>query len=207
MNFAAIIFTIVILLILFRVFMLKARANRLDHPAFRALPKEAGLAVLKDRLLSSPTESNLQNLVTFAAELGLTANADSYRPLMQEQINLSAKPDALAEDNILFEKEAAFLDSITPPEITMAHTAKQNGNTQEFIALSLEAALRFYSDEKIEETLRALTAEFPKAAELLQGYEDLKQAREASLADEESLKTLRARRDSWEASINDLLNK
>lgn len=202
MNTAAIIFSIVIALILFRVFMLKARANRLDSPAFRALPKDAALAVLKDRLLNNPTESNLQNLVAFAAELGQTIDANDYRPLLQEQIKLSDRPDALAEDNELFAKEAAFLDSITPPEIESAAIAKNEGKINEYIELSLQAIERFYSDEKIEETLTALIPDFAKAEELLKSYQELKKARDESLADEESLKILREKRDTWQASLH-----
>lgn len=202
MNTAAIIFSIVIALILFRVFMLKARANRLDNPAFRTLPKDAALAVLKDRLLNSPTESNLQNLVAFAAELGQTIDANDYRPLLQEQIKLSDRPDALVEDNELFTKEAAFLDSITPPEIESAAIAKNEGKTNEYIELSLQAIERFYSDEKIEETLTTLIPDFQKAEELLKSYQELKKARDESLADEESLKILREKRDTWQASLH-----
>lgn len=201
MNTAAIIFSIVILLILFRAFMLKARANRLDSPAFRALPKDAALAVLKDRLLNSPTEGNLQNLVTFAAELGQSIDANDYRPLLQEQIKLSDRPDALAEDNELFAKEAAFLDSITPPEIESAAIAKNEGKTEEYITLSLQAIERFYSDEKIESTLETLIPVYPKASEILEGYRKLKDARDKSLADEESLKKLREMRNAWEESL------
>lgn len=202
MNATAIIFSLVLLLIFFRIFMLKARANRLDNPHFRALPKEAALAVLKDCLLSAPTETNLQNLVTFAGELGQDIDPAPYRLFIEEQLRLSSKPNALAEDNELFAKEATFLDTITPPELIVAQKAKEQGNTQEFIERSLEAVTRFYSDEKIEETLEQLLPEFPKAKEMLQGYRELKEARELSLADEESLKILRAKRDAWENTLH-----
>ena len=76
-------------------------------------------------------------------------------------------------------------------------------NKNEFIAKTLTGILRFYSDEKIENSLQALIPDFQKAQDFLKGYQELKQYREESLSDEESLKKLRSKRNAWERSVED----
>ncbi len=201
MNLMAIGFTLLFLVLALRILILKGRAQSLSDPTFRALSPAAGLAFLKERLLLNPTKRSLENLILFAEELGIMAKALDYEPLRMEQIKLADCPDALELDNLLFEKEARWLDSITPPEIEEAQKAKSNKQTNEYIERSLKAVQRFYSDEKIEDTLSQLIPDFPKAEILLTEYRELKKAREASLADEESLKTLRSKRDVWDAHL------
>lgn len=205
MGFYGVLFTVLLALLLLRAFVLKGRAQSLNSEEFRRLPKGAALAVLKDRLLNAPTRANLGNLAEFCGNVGLPVDKAAYEPLMREQNTISKFPDALARDSALFEREAEWLDTLTPPELTEAEAALARGEKQKFKAEALTAALRFYSDAKIEETLALVAGEFPEASALLAGYRELELARDSSPADEASLRALRARRDAWERSVEEAI--
>lgn len=205
MSFYGILFTILLLLLLLRVFVLKGRETSLDNEEFKKLPKGEALAVLKDRLLSAPTRANLRNLADFCGNVGIHMERAGYEGLLKEQAAISKYQDALARDNELFEREAKWLDSLPPPELAEAEAALDRGERGKFRTLMLTASLRFYSDEKIEEALAQVEEEFPEAGNLLKGYEELKAAREASPADEASLKELRAKRNAWVRSVEAMI--
>lgn len=205
MSFYGVLFTVLLALLLLRVLVLKGRAMSLENEEFKKLPKGAALAVLKERLLTVPSRANLQTLAAFCGNVGVPINKEAYEPLLREQAAISKFPDALARDNELFEREAEWLDSLEPPELAEAAAARARGELQKFKALALTAALRFYSDQKIEATLALVAEEFPEAGALLAGYRELKLAREASPADEASLKALRAQRDAWERSVEEAI--
>lgn len=205
MSFYGILFTILLVLLLLRVFVLKGRETSLDNEEFKKLPKGEALAVLKDRLLSAPTRANLRNLADFCGNVGIHMERAGYEGLLKEQAAISKYHDALARDNELFEREAKWLDSLPPPELAEAEAALDRGERGKFRTLMLTAVLRFYSDEKIEEALAQVAEEFPEAGSLLKGYEELKAAREASPADEASLKELRAKRNAWVRSVEAII--
>lgn len=202
MSLFTVIFSVLILLLLFRIFKLHLRLNSDKDPAFKNLPKAVKLAILKESLLNEPTKGNLIKLTEFCRLENLTLPKEDYSPFIEEQVRISRTPDALALDNALFEKEATWLDSITPIEFEEAKEFLSE-NKNEFIAKTLTGILRFYSDEKIETSLQALIPDFQKAQDFLKGYQKLKQYREESLSDEESLKKLRSKRNAWERSVED----
>ncbi len=200
---ASAIFTIIICLILLRVFWLKIKASGTQNEQFRNLPAKDQLAVLKECLLNNPTERNLQNLGRFISEKGLDLDIESYRPFMKKQMELSHRKDALAEDNELFSQESIWMDRMEPLEFQEGRNALADGNKQEFVSRTLEGISRLYSDEAIEKALREIEPHYPKAEKLLNSYKKLVQARDISDADEKSLETLRQLRFQWE---EDLLN-
>lgn len=200
---ASTLFTIVIVLILLRVFWLRIKASGTQNEHFRNLPAKDQLAVLKECLLNNPTERNLQNLKRFISEKGLDLDLESYRPYMKTQLELSKRKDALVEDNELYTQESRFLDQIEPLEFAEAREAQKKGEQETYITRSLEGISRLYSDDAIEKSLKELAPSYPKATKLLEGYKNLVQIRDESGADEKSLESLRKIRDQWE---EDLLN-
>lgn len=201
MTFLTITFSILIFLLLFRVLLLHSRRHTDKDPSFRLLPTPAKLAVLKEVLLNNPSKGNLTRLEDFCKKNDLQWPSDNYETLLQEQIQISKNLDALNLDNALFEKEAEWLDSITPIEEKEAMEAFQKNDFNLFIEKKLILTLRLYSDKNIERTLEELTLHFPKAKELLQEYLELVKYREASSTDEDSIKKLRSKRDAFERSI------
>lgn len=200
---ASTVFTILLALVLLRVFWVKLKASNAHSENFKNLAPKDKLAVLKECLLNNPTEANLQNLAKFAAEQKLDLDAESYRPFMKAQLELRGKPNAIEEDNELFVKEAAWLDQIRPLEFAEAEQLKSDGEQDKFIAATLEGTARLYSDKAIFEALETLREVYPKATSLSESYSKLVELREQSGADEKSLEILRKAKDAWES---DLLN-
>lgn len=198
---ASTFFTIVMVLVLLRIFWLRIKAAGTQTENFKLLSPKEQLAVLKECLLNNPTEKNLQNLGRFIGENGLNLDVESYRPLMKKQLELSRRKDALVEDNELYTQESRWMDQLEPLEFADANISRANGNIQDYIAYSLEGISRLYSDEAIENALKKLALDYPKANSLLDGYHRLVEARDLSLADEKSLQELRKIRDQWEEEL------
>lgn len=195
------LFTIVMVLVLLRIFWLKVKAASAQGENFKRLPPKDQLAVLKECLLNNPTAGNLQNLKEFAVKNNLDLDTESYRPYLNKQLELSRKKDALAEDNELFSAEARWMDQIRPLEFEDAKQAKAENRTEDFILRTLEGIARLYSDESILNELELLVAEYPKARKLAEDYRKLMELRDQSGADDESLKKLRNAKETWEKSL------
>jgi len=198
------LFTIVIALVLLRIFWLKIKDVSMKSESFKRLPPKDQLAVLKECLLNNPTETNLQNLKDFSQRQGLSVDTELYRPFIKKQQELSKRKDALAEDNELFAAESEWVDQILPLEFDEAKLAKQENRQEDYILHSLEGIARLYSDGAILNKLDALVQDYPKAMQLAQGYRELMELRDNSGADDESLKKLRAVKEAWEKSLLDV---
>ena len=198
---ASTVFTVIIFLVLLRVFWLKIKASGTQNEHFRNLPAKDQLAVLKECLLNNPTERNLQNLGRFITERGLNQDIESYRPFMKTQLELTRRKDALAEDNELFAQESIWMDHMEPLEFVEAQEAKAQGDRETYITRTLEGISRLYSDEAIESALKKLASDYPMAIKLLEEYELLVQVRDESGADDKSLEALRQLRSKWEENL------
>ena len=195
------LFTIVMTLILLRIFWLKIKDVSMKSESFKKLPAKDQLSVLKECLLNNPTETNLQNLREFTQKYSVEIDVESYRPFLKKQLELSRRKDALAEDNELFAAEAEWIDKILPLEFEEAKLAKQEKRHEDYILHSLEGVARLYSDQAILNELETLVQDYPKAQKLAQGYRDLMDLRDQSGADDESLKKLRSAKESWEKDL------
>lgn len=78
----AIVFTLIIALILFRAFVLHLRSTDLDNDQFVGLPREVKLAILKERVLETPSEKALCNLETFLKSEGIEVIPPTFVDLM-----------------------------------------------------------------------------------------------------------------------------
>ena len=192
------LFTIVMALIFARIFWLKIKDVSMKSESFKQLPAKDQLSVLKECLLNNPTETNLKNLKEFSQKQGVELDIESYRPFIKKQQELTRRKDALAEDNELFTAEAEWIDQISPMEFKLA---KQENRFEDYILHSLEGVARLYSDRAILSELDSLVQDYPKAKVLAQGYRDLMELRDQSGADDESLKKLRAAKESWEKEL------
>ncbi len=195
------LFTLLMVLLLLRVFWLKIKAASAQGENFKRLPPKDQLAVLKECLLNNPTEGNLQNLKDFARKNALNLDVESYRPFLKKQLELSRRKDALVEDNELFTAEAEWIDQIKPLEFEEAKQAKQENRYEDYILRTLEGIAKLYSDKAILSELAALVQDYPKAEQLAQGYRQLMDLRDQSGADDESLKKLRATKEAWEKDL------
>ena len=195
------LFTLLMVLLLLRVFWLKIKAASAQGENFKRLPPKDQLAVLKECLLNNPTEGNLQNLKDFARKNALNLDTESYRPFLKKQLELSRRKDALVEDNELFTAEAEWIDQIKPLEFEEAKQAKQENRQEDYILRTLEGIAKLYSDKAILSELAALVQDYPKAKQIAQGYCDLMDLRDRSGADDESLKKLRATKEAWEKDL------
>ena len=195
------LFTLLMVLLLLRVFWLKIKAASAQGENFKRLPPKDQLAVLKECLLNNPTEGNLQNLKDFARKNALNLDVESYRPFLKKQQDLSRRKDALVEDNELFTAEAEWIDQIKPLEFEEAKQAKQENRQEDYILRTLEGIAKLYSDKAILSELAALVQDYPKAKQIAQGYCDLMDLRDRSGADDESLKKLRATKEAWEKDL------
>jgi len=195
------LFTIVMTLVLLRIFWLKIKDVSMKSESFKRLPAKDQLSVLKECLLNNPTTTNLQNLKEFADKQGANIDIESYRPFLKKQQELSSRKDALAEDNELFTAESEWIDKIRPLEFEEAKLAKQEKRFEDYILHSLEGVARLYSDEAILNELETLVQDYPKAKQLAQGYRELMDLRDHSGADDESLKKLRSAKESWEKDL------
>ena len=195
------LFTLLMVLLLLRVFWLKIKAASAQGENFKRLPPKDQLAVLKECLLNNPTEGNLQNLKDFARKNALNLDTESYRPFLKKQLELSRRKDALVEDNELFTAEAEWIDQIKPLEFEEAKQAKQENKQEDYILRTLEGIAKLYSDGAILSELAALVQDYPKAEQLAQGYRQLMDLRDQSGADDESLKKLRATKEAGEKDL------
>lgn len=198
---AAILFTVAIVLILFRVFVLHLRETDLDNKTFVKLPKEVQLAILKERVLETPSERQLENLGIYLEKAGRPVNIETYRPLLAEQLRISRDANAIELDNALYAKESAWMDQIEPFEFAMARAKKSEGDTEAFVKLYLQGVLRYYSDEKIENALEALIPEHAPAEKMLADYRALKVLRDESGADDASIEKLSRAKELWAKSL------
>ena len=195
------LFTIVIALVLLRIFWLKIKDASMKSESFKNLPAKDQLSVLKECLLNNPTATNLQNLKEFTEKQGINLDIESYRPFLKKQQDLSRRKDALAEDNELFTAESEWIDQIKPLEFEEAKQAKQENRQEDYILRTLEGIAKLYSDGAILSELAALVQDYPKAEQLAQGYRQLMDLRDQSGADDESLKKLRATKEAWEKDL------
>lgn len=195
------LFTIVMTLVLLRIFWLKIKDVSMKSESFKRLPAKDQLSVLKECLLNNPTATNMQNLKEFVDKQGVNIDIESYRPFLKKQQELSSRKDALAEDNELFTAESEWIDKIRPLEFEEAKLAKQEKRFEDYILHSLEGIARLYSDPAILNELEALVQDYPKAKQLAQGYRKLMDLRDSSGADDESLKKLRNAKESWEKDL------
>ncbi|WP_405340055.1 hypothetical protein [Fibrobacter sp.] len=195
------LFTIVIALVLLRIFWLKIKDVSMKSESFKNLPAKDQLSVLKECLLNNPTATNLQNLKEFSEKQGISLVIESYRPFLKKQQDLSRRKDALAEDNELFTAEAEWIDQIKPLEFEEAKLAKQENRHEDYILRSLEGIAKLYSDTSILSELAALVQDYPKAEQIAQGYRNLMDLRDHSGADDESLKKLRIAKEAWEKDL------
>ena len=201
MNWTFIV-TLLFVLLFIRIFWAHVKANNANTQAFKNLPPKDKLAVLKECLLNNPTETNLQNLANFIKETGSDLDVRSYMPLMKRQLALADKKGNLAEWDKLYTEQCDWVDQIRPLEFNEAKVAREAGDIETYIIRSLEGVSRLYSDGAIEEALRQLESDYPKAQKLLSGYMQLVDACSESGADDKSLEALRKKRDAW---IEDLL--
>lgn len=201
MNWTLIV-TLLFVLLFIRIFWAHVKANNANTQAFKNLPPKDKLAVLKECLLNNPTETNLQNLANFIKETGSDLDVRSYMPLMKRQLALADKKGNLAEWDKLYTEQCDWVDQIRPLEFNEAKIAREAGDIETYIIRSLEGVSRLYSDGAIEEALRQLESDYPKAQKLLSGYMQLVDACSESGADDKSLEALRKKRDAW---IEDLL--
>ena len=199
--FIAILFTVAIALLLFRVFVLHLRATDLDNEKFVKLPREVKLAILKERVLETPSEKALANLSAFLESEGVPVDMESYRPLFAEQLRICREENAIALDNELYAKEAAWMDAIEPFEFAEAKALREAGKSEDSAKVYLQGVLRYYSDEKIEESLGAFLSEHPDAQKLLDGYRDLEKLRDSAGADDDSVERLSRAKDAWAKSV------
>ena len=199
--FVTILFTLAFLLIFLRIFHLRIKANNAKTESFQKLPAKDKMAVLKECLLNNPTEGNLQNLKEFCDKEGLSFDADSYRPFIKEQLELARINANYIECDKLYVRECEFLDRTAPMEFAEAEAARNAGDAEQALALTLEGVSRLYSDAAIEKALTELEPTYPKAAELREKYIALAEACNASGADEKSLEALRKQRDAWMADL------
>lgn len=201
MNWTLIV-TLLFVLLFIRIFWAHVKANNANTQAFKNLPPKDKLAVLKECLLNNPTETNLQNLANFIKETGSDLDVRSYMPLMKRQLALADKKGNLAEWDKLYTEQCDWVDQIRPLEFNEAKIAREAGDIETYIIRNLEGVSRLYSDGAIEEALRQLESDYPKAQKLLSGYMLLVDACSESGADDKSLEALRKKRDAW---IEDLL--
>ncbi len=199
----AILFTVVIAVLLLRVFVLHLRANRLDAKEFKELPPATQLAVLKERLLEAPSVNNLENLRDFCHANGKDIDIESYRPLLAEQLRISREDNAIALDNDLYARESIWMDAIVPLEFNEAKEALNRGDKETYINATLAGVLRYYSDEKIESSLEQLVPDFAQAGEFLADYLALKELRNLSSVDDKALERLEKAKKAW---VQRLLN-
>ncbi len=200
MTFTTVI-TVVIVLLLLRVFWLRIKASSTRNENFKQLPPKDQLSVLKECLLNNPTEKNLQNLKQFGEDFQVDFDAETYRPFMARQLEISKKKDALVEDNELFAEEARWLDSIRPLEFAEADQAQSAGEKSTYVEKSLEGISRLYSDEAILAALEKLVPDYSKAQDLLTSYRELVEVREQSGASDEELEKLRKLRNKWDEEL------
>lgn len=193
----AILFTIAIAIILLRVFILHLHANDIDNEEFKVLPREVKLAVLKERLLETPSEAALKSLCEFLKGESIEVDPESYRPLLTEQLRISREENALALDDSLYEKESAWMDAIEPMEFANAMKYKAKGENQAYIETYLSGILRYYSDEKIVAALTSIIPDYPEAQKFLDDYRALINLRDSSLADDNSLEKLTQAKEAW----------
>lgn len=195
--FWTILFTILIALIVVRAAVLHHRENSTVTDEFTRLPPEVKLAVLKERLLETPSMENLGNLDSFCKAENLPFDAGAYRPLLQEQLRTAGEENAIALDEDIYEKETRVLDAIPPLEFTRAKAEQEKGNEAGRRALVLEGILRCYSDEKIEGTLEELAKDYAPAEAFLTEYRELKKLRDESGADDKSIAKLEETKIRW----------
>ena len=201
MNWTLIV-TLLFVLLFIRIFWAHVKANNANTQAFKNLAPKDKLAVLKECLLNNPTETNLQNLGNFLKESGSDLDIQSYKPLMERQLALADKKENLSEWDKLYMEQSDWVDQIRPLEFTEAEESQKDGDTNSYIERSLEGISRLYSDRAIEDALRRLEPDYPKAQALLSSYLLLVEDCNTSGADDKSLESLRKKRNAW---VEDLL--
>lgn len=153
-----------------------------DNPAL-------SLAILKENLLENPSEYHLQKLKEFVASQGIDIPLEEY-PL--------GKAGSIEQDDDIFLKQSAWLDSLTPLEF------KEEPKTEKNL---LAGILRLYSDDAIFKAFGELLQQFPSehGQKLEQGYRALCELRDSSKADYDSLEKLRIEKEKWEKEAQEKL--
>lgn len=196
MNWTLIV-TLLFVLLFVRIFWAHVKANNARGQAYKNLAPKDKLAVLKECLLNDPTETNLSNLGDFLKESGSDQEVQSYKPLLEKQLTLANQKAGLEAWDELYVEQSKWIDQIRPLEFDEAENALKEGDKKAYIEHSLEGISRLYSDRAIEEALKHLEPDYPKAKTLLLSYRQLVNACEKSRADEKSLEALRKKRDAW----------
>lgn len=173
------------------------------------------LAVLKENLLENALETNLARLAEFCRERDLNVNPDTYRPLLQKQRKLRSSRELLADDSALYEEQARWIDSLEPIEFQEAREAHSAGDFTLYARYFLEGVLRYYSDEKVLESLGVLEntahfhSDFPipveQVRELSDSYQALCAKRDASTADPAALENLRSEKEAWIQKVRETI--
>lgn len=200
MNWSIIV-TIAIFAILLRIFWLRVKANAANTESFKRLPPKDKLAVLKECMLNNPSEGSLANLKEFCEKESLNFDANGYRPFIKRQLELADRNANYIECDALYIEECEFLDRTKPIEFAEAQKYHEDGNEQEALVRTLEGISRLYSDQAIRIELQKLEPVYPKAAELLSGYEQLIENCKNSSAEPEALDVLRKQREAWIESL------
>ncbi|MBQ3839749.1 MAG: hypothetical protein II819_07410 [Fibrobacter sp.] len=196
MNWTIIV-TLLFVLLFVRIFWAHVKANNARGQAYKNLAPKDKLAVLKECLLNDPTETNLSNLGDFLKESGSDQEVQSYKPLLEKQLTLANQKAGLEAWDELYVEQSKWIDQIRPLEFDEAENALKEGDKKAYIEHSLEGISRLYSDRAIEEALKHLEPDYPKAETLLLSYRQLVNACEESRADEKSLEALRKKRNAW----------
>jgi len=173
------------------------------------------LAVLKENLLENALETNLDRLVEFCKNHDLSIDPATYRNLLQKQRRLRSSTNLLAEDSALYQEQSRWMDLLEPIEFQNAREAHSEGDFLQYCRYFLEGVLRYYSDEKVLESLGVLEStahyhdDFPVSAESIRQLSDSYQAlcnmRDASLADPKALDALRLEKDQWVRRVREAI--
>lgn len=202
MNWS-LLFVIVIVLLLLRVFWLHVKANSAKTASFQRLAPKDKMAVLKECLLNNPTQGNIDNLKEFCDSQNLEFDAEGYRPFIKKQLELAVRRANYVECDALYVEECKFIDKLAPMEFAEASKSRSEGDSKGYIAHSLEGISRLYSDNAILDALEALKPDYAKAEKLQTSYQELVRSCNEDGADEKALEKLRKKRDAW---VEDLLS-
>lgn len=211
MTFFTWVFSLALLFLVVRTLIalrrVRSTANTQD------LEASLQLAVLKENLLENALEANLDRLVEFCRQQDLKVEPELYRPLLQRQRKLRSSAELLAEDSVLYEEQSRWLDTLEPIEFQEAREAHGAGDFEAYTQFFLHGVLRFYSDDKIIESLGVLETtahyhdDFPLSVEKIQemtaSYKSLCAKRDSSHADPAALEILRQEKEAWVRTVQE----
>lgn len=207
------IFTFCLVFLVIRTLVALSRVR--SSMNIQDLDEPLQLAVLKENLLENALEANLERLVEFCRAHNLSIDPVPYRTLLQKQRKLRASANALVEDSALYHEQSRWMDALEPIEFQCAREAHGEGDFTTYSRYFLEGVLRYYSDEKIQESLGVLEStahyheDFPISPEqvrkLSESYLALCKKRDISNATPADLDVLRAEKEAWSQSVRDAI--